>query len=145
MELQNYADTLNEAAETIRKTYVDQPQFIIKKGKVLDTQQEFAAFKRANITKWGAIQHVINCLERYIGQYNVTFAHIDCVKVLHFAEQEFEALTDEDLFAMIINKQQVWDSIMNPKFKFKGPMGPVLAAIHIQKNYRRFKAYSAYA
>lgn len=34
---------------------------------------------------------------------------------------------------------------MNPKFKFKGPMGPVLAAIHIQKNYRRFKAYSAYA
>lgn len=56
MDLQNYADTLNEAADTIRKgTYVDQPQFIIKKGKVLDTQQEFAAFKRANITKWGAI------------------------------------------------------------------------------------------
>jgi hypothetical protein len=34
---------------------------------------------------------------------------------------------------------------MNPRLKFKGPHGPVLAAVHIQKSYRRFKAYSAYA
>jgi hypothetical protein len=61
------------------------------------------------------------------------------------AEQEFEPLSNEDLFSCIINKQQVWEPIMNPRLKFKGPMGPVLAAVHIQKNYRRFKAYSAYA
>jgi hypothetical protein len=36
-------------------SYVDQPQFIIKKGKVLESQQEFVGFKRANITRWGAI------------------------------------------------------------------------------------------
>jgi len=35
---------------------VDQPQFIVKKGKVLDSQAEFVSFKRANITKWGSIQ-----------------------------------------------------------------------------------------
>ena len=34
---------------------------------------------------------------------------------------------------------------MNPKLKFKGPQGPVLAAVQIQKNYRRYKAFSAYA
>lgn len=34
---------------------------------------------------------------------------------------------------------------MNPRFRYKGPQGPVLAALHIQKCYRRFKAYSAYA
>lgn len=88
---------------------------------------------------------MINLLERFIGQYNVTFAHIDSQRVLVLADQEFEPLTDEDLFTCVVNKQQVWDAIMNPKQKFKGPMGPVLAAVHIQKNYRRFKAYSAYA
>jgi IQ domain-containing protein H len=30
-------------------------------------------------------------------------------------------MTDEDLFACIINKQQVWEAIHNPKQKFKGP------------------------
>jgi len=67
-------------------SYIDQPQFIIKKGKVIDTQQEFIAFKKANITKWGAIQQVINQLEKYIGSYNVTFAHIDCLRVLYFSD-----------------------------------------------------------
>lgn len=111
----------------------------------MDTQQEFVAFKRANITKWGSIQQVINQLERFIGQFNVTFAHIDCLRVLYYSDQEFEQLTNQDLFSCIINKQQCWDNMFNPKFKFKGPQGPVLAAVHIQKHYRRFKAFSAYA
>lgn len=88
---------------------------------------------------------MIGQLERYIGQYNVTFAHIDCLRVLYFSDEEFESMTDTDLFSCIINRQQVWDSIMNPKNKFRGPQGPVLAVICIQKNYRRFKAFSAYA
>jgi hypothetical protein len=65
--------------------------------------------------------------------------------VLYYSDQEFDIMTDEDLFACIINKQQVWEAVHNPKQKFKGPQGPVLAALHIQKAYRRFKAYSAYA
>ena len=73
------------------------------------------SFKRANITKWGSIQQVINQLERYIGQFNVTFAHIDCLRVLYFSDQEFEQLSEQDLFSCIINKQQVWDPIMNPR------------------------------
>lgn len=112
-------DTLR--SNSVQVSYMDQPQFIIKKGKVLDSQQEYIAFKRANITKWGSIQQVINQLERYIGQYNVTFAHIDCLRVLYLSDQEFEQLTDGDLFSCIVNKQQVWDPIMNPRQKFKGP------------------------
>lgn len=37
------------------KTHLDNQTFMIKKGKVVDSQPEFVAFKRQNITKWGAI------------------------------------------------------------------------------------------
>ena len=69
LDIDNYNDTLNDqnAGADHPQSYVDQPQFIIKKGKVLDSQTEFVSFKRANITKWGSIQQVINQLERYIG------------------------------------------------------------------------------
>ena len=43
-------------------------------------------------------------MERYIGQFNVTFAHIDCLRLLYFSDQEFDQLTDSDLFSCIINK-----------------------------------------
>lgn len=71
---------------------------------MLDTQAEFVSFKRANITKWGSIQQVINQLERYIGQFNVTFAHIDSLRLLYFSDQEFDQLSEQDLFSCIINK-----------------------------------------
>ena len=74
---------------------------------------------------------MINQLEKFIGQYNVTFAHIDCLRVLYFSDQEFDRMSNQDMFSCIINKQQAWDPIMNPKQKFRGPMGPVLAAVHI--------------
>ena len=35
--------------------------------------------------------------------------------------------------------------IRNPRIKYKGPNGPVLAAIKIQTTWRRHKAYSAFA
>lgn len=79
-------DTGTDTQRLKSAAYVDQPQFIIKKGKVLDTQQEFVGFKRGNITRWGAIQQVIHALEKYLGQFSVTFAHIDCLKVLYFSE-----------------------------------------------------------
>ena len=77
--------------------------------------------------------------------YNVKVANIDSQRVLFFADQEFEKLTEDDMISCVLNRQQVWEAIKNPKNRFKGPYGPVLAAIHIQKNWRRFKAYSAYS
>lgn len=49
-----------------------------------------------------------------------------------------------DLFNCILNQGQV-NSLLNVyKWKFEGIKGPVLAAITIQKNYWKFKAYTAY-
>lgn len=102
-------------------------------------------FKRQNITKWGAIQLVVQQLEKFLGQFTIQFAYIDTKKVLYFSEQEFEKLTEEDMMSCVCNREQVHDSVYNPRLKFKGPYGPVLAAIQIQKNWRRYKAYSAYS
>ena len=65
--------------------------------------------------------------------------------MIRLADLEFEQIGEDEIMECVANRQQVWEAIKNPKQKFKGPYGPVLAAIHIQKNYRRFKAYSAYS
>jgi hypothetical protein len=39
----------------ISTPFVEQQQFLIKRGVVQEKTQEFIIFKRANITKWGQI------------------------------------------------------------------------------------------
>jgi len=46
---------------------------------------------------------------------------------------------------VIVNQGQVMDATLNYNNKFKGPNGANLAAISIQKNWRRYKAYSGYS
>lgn len=38
--------------QSIMQSVLDQQQFIIKRGKTLESSQEFIVFKRQNITKW---------------------------------------------------------------------------------------------
>lgn len=52
---------------------------------------------------------------------------------------------NELLFDCIINKEDVSKVIKIPSRMFKGPRGPELAAICIQKNYRMWKAHNAYS
>jgi hypothetical protein len=52
--------------------------------------------------------------------------------------------TNEQLFDCIENKDDVIKIIKIPSRMFKGPRGPELAAITIQKNWRMYKAHSAY-
>jgi len=63
--------------------------------------------------------------------YNVPFAYVDTKILLYLAEQEFESFSDNDLLQCIANREQVQEAIKNPKHMFKGPYGPVLAAIVI--------------
>jgi hypothetical protein len=44
----------------------------------------------------------------------------------------------------VSNINAVNDAVMNPKKKFTGPNGPVLASIKLQTAWRRHKAYTAY-
>ena len=47
------------------------------------------------------------------------------------ADRDIEFLKQEDLLSLIENLDQVLDVIKNPVNMFKGPNGPVLAALKI--------------
>lgn len=119
-------------------------QIVIKGGKVVESAPEYLAFKRANILNWGAVSLIIYLLEKLLNLYHVPNAVIDGAKVVMLAEEELSRPEEDELLQCVINRSQVIDIIKNPKKKFKGPKGPELASVWIQKNWRRFKAYTAF-
>jgi hypothetical protein len=52
--------------------------------------------------------------------------------------------TNVQLYDCIANKDDVSKIIKIPSRMFKGPRGPEFAAVTIQKNWRMYKAHSAY-
>lgn len=60
------------------------------------------------------------------------------------ADLELDKYTENDLMSCVSNRTQVEEQMKNPRNKFKGPNGPVLAAIKLQTAWRRHKAYSAF-
>jgi len=119
-------------------------QLVIKGGKVVESSPEYLSFKRTNITKWGAVSLIIYMLEKMMDLYHIPNAVVDGSKLVTIAEEELTRPNDQELLECIINRGQVLEIIRNPRKKFKGPKGPDLAAICIQKNWRRFKAYTAF-
>lgn len=119
-------------------------QIVIKGGRVVENTPEYMSFKRTNITKWGAVSLIIYLLEKMMCLYHIPNAVVDGAKLVVLADEELTRPNDEELLECIINRAQVIEIMNNPKKKFKGPCGPDLAAICIQKNWRRFKAYDAF-
>ena len=66
------------------------------------------------------------------------------LRLLQLAEKEKDSYSEDDLLSLCTNRVQVEDALRNPIHCFRGPNGPVLAAIRIQTVWRRFKAYSAF-
>jgi len=60
------------------------------------------------------------------------------------AEDELTRPEEKDLFGCILNQAQVHELLMDPKKKFKGESGAILAAITLQKAWKRHKAYTDY-
>lgn len=104
-------------------------QIIIKGGQVVETSPEYITFKRANITKWGAVSLIIYMLEKMMSLYHIPNAVVDGAKVVLLAEEELTRPNDKELLNCIINRAQVSEIIRNPTKKFKGVKGPDLAAI----------------
>ena len=77
-------------------------------------------------------------------QFNVQLAYIEGKKVAELADEDLKKPTSEDLYDTIINKEELSELIKIPSRMFKGPKGPEVAAVTIQKNWRRYKARSAY-
>ena len=84
-------------------------------------------------------------IEKYISQYNVGYAYIDVLRMLQLADLDNEKYSEEEIMSCVSNRTQVNEAIKNPRNKFKGPNGPVLAVIRIQTCWRRHKAFSAFA
>lgn len=72
------------------------------------------------------------------------FAYIDIEKMIYLANLELERLTKEDLIDCVTNKSAIVDAITDPKKRFKGANGAVLAVIKLQAAWRRLKASCAY-
>jgi hypothetical protein len=122
-------------------------QFIIRKGKVLDQTPEFISFKRTYISQWGSVSYIIHLLEKFLSTYGIDLAYIEgkqLVALAHSQTSDMKKPGNELLFDCIINKEDVGKVIKIPSRMFKGPRGPELAAISIQKNWRMYKAHTAY-
>ena len=116
--------------------------FIIEKGVMQEDGEAFIKFKREHIQVWGTISLIISQLEKWIGQYIVKHANISGLQLVKLALLDQEKYSKDDLMLCITNQRQVFGIIHNPKKMYKGPGGPKMAAVNIQKTWRYFKAYS---
>lgn len=84
-------------------------------------------------------------IEKFLTQFAVNYVYIDVARLLQLSDLDNEKYSEDDILSCVTNKVQVDDCIKNPRNKYKGPNGPVLAAIKVQTCWRRHKAFSAFA
>lgn len=94
------------------------------------------------MTRWGTISQILTLIEKWIGQYNITYAYVSAYKLVEFSELQLEKYTDNDLLECMHNKAQIIQVVREPTKMFKGPGGKNLAAILIQKLWKGYKAHS---
>jgi len=119
-------------------------QFIIRKGKTVDTSPEFLSYKRTYNSRWSDISKIIKMLEKMLHVGGVPFALIDGKKVLLLAMDEFKKISIDDLLDCIINQEDVEKYIRVPSRMFKGSKGQDLAATYIKKTWKMYKARTEY-
>ena len=121
------------------------PQLVLKQGKFDDKSTEYNQFKRQNITKWGTLSQLMQQIEKFLSQFAINYVYIDVQTLKRLADLDLEKYTEDEILSCVTNKVQVDEALKNPKNKYKGPNGPVLAAQKIQTCWRRHKAYSAFS
>ena len=114
-------------------------QFMIRKGKTIDTTPEFSSYKRTYSARWGEIILVVHALEKLLGEYNVPLAYIDGKKVARLAMDPFKRWTVDDLLNCIANQETVMEYVKIPGRLFAGANGKELAATYVSKTWRMYK------
>lgn len=56
------------------------------------------------MTNWGSISQLINCIEKWIGQYNITFTYVSGAKLIDYANREIEKYSVQDMIDCLVNK-----------------------------------------
>lgn len=115
-------------------------QFVIRKGKVLDTTPEFLSFKRTYINQWAGISFMIHLLEKLLSDYEVPHAIVNGKALAKLAQQSTHKPNVVQLYDCLSNSDEIGEFIKIPARMFKGQNGTELASISIQKNWRRYKA-----
>ena len=84
-------------------------------------------------------------IEKFLSQFAINYVYIDVSTLKRLADLDLEKYTENEILSCVTNKVQVDEALKNPRNKYKGPNGPVLAAQKIQTTWRRHKAYSAFS
>lgn len=113
-------------------------QFIIRRGRTLDSTPEFLSYKRKNGESWGAIQGIIRQLERLFAHHAVPLAYIDGRRVERLAEDDLTTPTIEDLLSCVVNTGQVLPLVHLPGRRYRGLEGTDAAAAKIQATWRMY-------
>ena len=94
--------------------------------------------------RWGGLSQLINQMQKLFSQYPISMCILDSYKMVQLVEMELERYSKDDLLACVSNINAVTEWLTNPKKRFTGPNGPVLAVIKLQTAWRRHKAFTAY-
>lgn len=69
--------------------------------------------------------------EKLFTDYNVQLAYVDGRQLVELARDSLDKPTKEEMFDCVTNKGEVGKLVKVPTRMFKGPEGPILAAIVI--------------
>lgn len=119
-------------------------QFIIRKGKVIESTPEFASFKRLFTTRWGDIVLVIHALEKLLGEYTVPLAYVDGKKMSAIALDPFKKWDTNDLLHCLVNQDNVLSHMKLTGKNFIGSNARELAATYIVKTIKMIKQRRLY-
>ena len=103
---QDEADEFQKMQSQHRETQymATNPQLIMKGGKFDDNSAEYAQFKRQNITKWGVCSQLMQQIERFLSQYNVSYVYIDVLRLLQLSDLDLERYSEEDILSCCSNR-----------------------------------------
>ena len=82
--------------------------------------------------------------EKLFSDYNVQLAYVDGKQLQELAIGDLQKPSKEEIYDCVTNKDDIGQLIKVPTRMFKGPDGPIKAALVIQKNFRMYKAREAY-
>ena len=120
-------------------------QFIIRKGKVLNSTPEFISFRRKYACMWNNVKRVIKELEALSMKYNFVLAHVNGIQVAELAQLNCE-LSMEQLLSCLQNRSELHSIIYDAGSKaLARSLSEEKAAIKIQSACRMFLCKKSYA
>lgn len=121
-------------------------RFVIQNGFCKSDTQEYQTFKQFYCLHWGNIVSVIKQLEELCQNYVILVGLIDGHKVASLSNTIAveQKPTINQLLEVFLNKDDIEKIIKTPGRRYLSMDGHQLAAITIQKNWRRFRDRNAY-